>query len=131
MDNTTQTIPNVHPNYVARMDALQQDLDSTRMDLHLVEQENKRLKESENDLRDHLHDQDNELSRLERALEKAYEHIDNLKHQVCKLQRQELADTRKIVKLQEELLKLLQPTPPAAQAPPAFADEDEDDVFPL
>ena len=122
MDNTTQTIPNVHPNYVARMDALQQDLDSTRMDLHLVEQENKRLKESENDLRDHLHDQDNELSRLERALEKAYERIDNLKHQVCKLQRQELADTRKRVKLQKELLKLLQPSTPAAQAPPAFAD---------
>ena len=118
-------------NYVARMDELSRQLDAAKADLQQTMQENVRLKEVEHDLRDNLYDCDNELSRLERALEKAYERIDNLKNRVCELRRQELVDTRKIVKLQEELLKLLQPTPPAAQAPPAFADEDEDDVFPL
>ena len=114
------------------MDELQHELEVTRMDLHQVSQENKRLKESENNLRDHLYDQDNDLSRLERELEKAQEEMDLMRSKIRKLQQQRLVDARKIIQLHEEIKVLHKPylhlpaaAVPTAQAPPAFADDDE------
>ena len=127
MDKTSQTVPNIHPNYIARMDELQQDLESTRMDLHQAMQENSRLKNSEKGAREYAYDADRELSRLEAALEKAYEKNDILRMQVKRLKDRQAIDARKIIELHEEIKVLHKPYLhlPTAQAPPAFADEDE------
>ena len=123
-------------NYVARMDELSRQLDAAKADLQQTMQENVRLKEVEHDLRDNLYDCDNELSRLEGSLEKEEQKNHLLRVQNKRLRQRETANGAKIIQLHEEIKALHKPYLhlPAgvttAQAPPAFADEDED-VFPL
>ena len=119
------------PNYVARMDELSRQLDETQMDLKLVTEENQRLKISEQRAKEYAYDADNELSRLEGALEKEEEKNNILRAQLKRLKGRQAADAANIIQLHEEIKELYKPylRLPAAIAPPAFADEDEDIVM--
>ena len=123
MERTTQTVPNVHPSYVARMDELQHELEVTQMDNCQLTVENDRLKEVEKNLRDQLHDCERDSYRLESQLEKAYEKQDHMRSYIRKLKDQASVDTRKIIQLQEEVMALHHI--PRRDVPPAFADDDQ------
>ena len=113
-------------NYVAHMDELQRELDGVKADLQQVMSENQALRRSEDSLRENLHDYGTELSRLELALEKEEEKNQRLRALAKRMRRREAINNVKIIQLHEELKTMYQPYLPAAIAPPAFADEDED-----
>ena len=95
MERTTQTVPNVHPSYVARMDELQHELEVTQMDNCQLTVENDRLKEVEKNLRDQLHDCERDSYRLESQLEKAYEKQDQTEGpSQCRLKKNHSASRR-------------------------------------